>query len=91
MEQMQVEGHLLTVASSGKVVMQVAQLRGQIYNYCKCFQLVTKQIGSFVHCNWNVTPPGGHMGLEGRPSRTKKTDGELNGFGPGMMNEFTHK
>ena len=46
MEQMQVEGHLLTVASSGKVVMQVAQLRGQIYNYCKCFQLVTKQIGS---------------------------------------------
>ena len=26
-------------------------------------------------------------GLEGRPSRTKKTDGELNGFGPGMVNE----
>ena len=32
-----------------------------------------------------------HMSLEGRPSRTKKIDGELNGFGPGMMNEFTHK
>ena len=29
--------------------------------------------------------------LEGRPSRTKKADGELNGFGPGMKNEFTHK
>ena len=31
-----------------------------------------------------------HMWREGRPSRAKKTDGELNGFGPRVMNEFTH-
>ena len=47
-------------------------------------------MGSLGGIRWHEVA-WGHIGLEGRPRRKKKTDGELNGFGPGMMNEFTHK
>ena len=71
-------------ASSGRRATQY-NWRLRYKEFCSWGQVCSFKMESLLANNAHGS------GLEGRPSRTKKTDGELNGFGPGMVNEVKNK